>query len=346
MSFDYFVGLDVHFRRSNLCILDSRGNRVKRMAIRGGWNDVIECLKKIEGRIAICYEASCGYGHLYDRLSTVAARVVVAHPGQTRLIFRSKRKNDRIDAERLAKLLLLDEVPPVYVPSADVRAWRQLIEYRERLIKQRTGAKNSCRALLRSLGIEACKNVWSGTGLAWLRALELPELHALRRDMVVNEIELFNQQIARVEKELSSYSLNHPGVFLLKSIPGVGIRTAETMVAYIDNPQRFKNSKAVGAYFGLVPSQDQSSSTNRLGHITKDGPGTARRLLAEATWQAIRKSPTIRKYFERIAQDNPERRKIALIATAHYLARVMQAMLRTGELWRESVRPDEPNQAA
>lgn len=335
----YFVGLDVHWRRTNVCILDAHGKEVKRLTVRGPWSRLIDELGKLRGRLFVCYEASCGYGYLYDLLGTVARRVVVAHPGQLRLIFRSKRKNDRVDAEKLAKLLFLDEVPTVYVPSQDVRAWRQLIEYRIRLVNKRTRAKNSCRALLRSLGIRAPRGfgLWTRKGFRWLRWLELPDsMHALRRDMLVEEIEMFNQQIGRAEEELKRFSAGNPAVGLLMTIPGVGLRTAETVVAYLDDPNRFRRNKSVGAYLGLVPSQDQSGNANRLGHITREGPASVRRMLCEATWQAIRRSPTTQRYFERIQQGNRDRKKIALVATAHYLARVMLAMLRTGEVWRET----------
>src|SRR5581483_6105928 len=127
-----------------------------------------------------------------------------------------------------------------------------------------------------------------------------------------------------------------PAVFQLMSIPGVGVRTAEAVVSFIDDPQRFPNSKAVGRYFGLVPKQDQTGNTNRLGHITKGGSATVRGFLTEAAWQAVHRSPTVRAYFERIRRDDPQRTKIALIATAHYLVRVMYALLKRGELWQES----------
>jgi transposase len=290
-------------------------------------------------KLFVCYEASCGYGYLYDMLRQVAQRVVAAHPGQLRLIFRSKRKNDRIDAEKLAKLMFLDEVPAVYVPSQDVRAWRQLIQHRVRLINKRTRAKNACRALLRSVGIRAPGRfgLWTKNGMQWLRSLELPNtLYALQRDVLVTEIELFNEQIKLAEKELKRFSEGNPAVQLLMTIPGVGLRTAETVVAYLDDPARFHNTKAVGAYLGLVPCQDQSAKTNRLGHITREGPAAVRRMLCEASWQAIRRSPTVRRYFERIQHGRKDRKKIAIVATAHYLARAMLSMLRTGEAWRET----------
>jgi hypothetical protein len=72
-----------------------------------------------------------------------------------------------------------------------------------------------------------------------------------------------------------------------------------------------------------VPCQDQSGDWNRLGHITREGAPVVRQLVAEAAWQALRRSPTVRAYFERAQRGDPQRKKIALVATAHYLARVM-----------------------
>jgi transposase len=86
--------------------------------------------------------------------------------------------------------------------------------------------------------------------------------------------------------------------------------------------------RQVGCYLGLVPCQDASADRNRLGHITGDGPATVRKLLCEAAWQAVRRSPSVRAYFERVAGGKPDRRKVALVATAHKLARAMAAMLR------------------
>ena len=127
-----------------------------------------------------------------------------------------------------------------------------------------------------------------------------------------------------------------PAVDLLRTIPGVGARTAEAVAAFVDDPHRFRNAKAVGRYFGLVPSQDQSGDRNRLGHITREGAPVVRQLVAEAAWQAIRRSPTVRAFYERTRREDPQRQKIALVATAHYLVRVMWAMLRRGTTWRES----------
>lgn len=253
-----YIGLDVHYRSSTYCVLEENGREVQCETVRGHWPQLLDRLRTVTGPWRICFEATCGYGYLYRELSGLASQVVVAHPGQLRLIFRAKRKNDRVDARKLAKLLYLDE-----------------------------------------LG------------------------EAKRR-------------VRTVTKALDEIGERHAAVLLLRTIPGVGIRTAETMCAYLDNARRFVRSSQVGAYFGLVPCQDASAGVNRLGHITRQGPATARKYLVEAAWQGVYRSATIRAYFERVLHGRPERRKIALVATAHYLLRCMYAMLIRNQPWHEA----------
>jgi len=334
-----YVGLDVHARQSTFCVLDLNGRHLRTHAIRGRWDKVLAELAAMKRPFAVCFEATSGYGYLHEQLRKMAKRVVVAHPGQLRLIFRSKRKSDRVDAAKLAKLLFLDEVPPVYVPSAHVRAWRGMIEFRTKLVGERTRVKNRIRALLRTAGIVPPRGLWTKRGLAWLAGQTMgTDFDLVRRDVLIDELKSLDAKIKRVQKVLGAVGGQHPGVHLLMTIPGVGPRTAEAVVAYIDKPERFTRNKAVGSYFGLVPSQDASAEQNRLGHITRQGPGTVRRLLVEAAWQGIWRSEQIRTFFERIRQGNPERKKIAIVATAHYLLRAMHSMLLSGEAWQGPAR--------
>jgi transposase len=337
-----YIGLDVGKCWIYICILKRDGGVVKEFRVANDGVTLFERLGRYRGPLAVCFEASCGYGHLYDQLIRVARTVQVAHPGQLRLIFKSKRKNDRVDAKKLATLLLLDQVPAVHVPQADVRAWRGQIEFRDRLVARRVRAKNGLRALCRTYGIAvaAGQRLWSQKGRRALSELEWPNAAAaLQCDLLVDELALLDRQIRRVEQALDERGATHPGVALLQTIPGVGPRTAEAFVAYVDRPQRFARNKQVGAYFGLVPCQDQSGARNRLGHITREGPSTMRRLLTQSAWQAVRRSPRIGAYCERIGRGDPERRKIAVVATMHYLVRVMHAMLRRGEVWNEAGGP-------
>jgi transposase len=210
-----------------------------------------------------------------------------------------------------------------------------MIEHRQKLLQERTRAKNQVRALLRGHAMAAPRGLWTKQGTAWLMRQAFPtSLDALQRDLLSERIGSLNGMLKRVEAELAKVADQHPGIALVRTIPGVGLRTAEAVLAYLDDPSRFRSNKSVGSYFGVVPCQDQSAQKERLGHITRQGPATVRKLLTEAAWVAIRRSPTVRAYFERIHQGDPDRKKIAVTATAHYLIRVMHAMLRTGEVWR------------
>ncbi len=354
----FYVGLDLHVTHITICILDKHGNIHERCQVNSD-EQLIERLARLT-KFEVCFEASTTYGHYHELLSKLASRVAVAHPGLLRLIYRSKKKNDRADAYKLAKLLFINEVPQVHVPTADVRAWRELITFRKRLIEKRTRAKNALRCILRSLGIKAPKEhgLWTKKGIAWLEQLEFAQpLHAVKRDMLIEELRTLSKQVLRVEQELANFSKDNPAIAQLRTIPGIGLRTAEAVacrrrpvggasktntVAFIDDPHRFANSKRLGSYFGLVPSQDQSGKTNRLGHITKEGSATVRAMLCEATWQAIRRSPTVRAYQERIQRGEKDRKKISVTATAHYLVRVMWSMLKNGTVWRERVLASTP----
>lgn len=334
-----YTGLDIHAKHISICVINGTGDIVRRGKVRT-IDQMMRVLEALPDRLSVCYEASCGYGHYHDLLRPLAEQVLVAHPGQLRLIYRSKNKNDRNDAERLAKLLYIGEVPTVHVPTLDVRTWRELINCRNQVIGKRTRAKCAIRSMLRSAGVTTPRHpgLWTNPGQQWLRELELPTVsQQLRRDLLMEEIYTLNGQLQRIDQALASRARQSPAVALLQSIPGVGIRTAEAVAAFVDDPLRFPNAKAVGRYFGLVPCQDQSGDKNRLGHITREGPSVVRKMLAEAAWQARRRSPTVAAYFARTQRDDPQRKHIALVATAHYLVRVMWAMMKRRTQWEENM---------
>jgi transposase len=335
----HYIGMDVHTKVTMLCILDEFGKVCGERVIRGSLRELVVCMRALKkdlcGVVKVCHEASCGCGWLHDRLTAMGFKVEVAHPGKVRMIFRSKRKNDRIDARKLATLLFLDQVPLAHIPAAEVRQWRALIEYRGKLVVQRAACKNRLRAILRGNGIVAARGLWSVRGLAWLVGQELSEYESLQRELLLSELSDIGARIARVESVLRAKASQVVAVGLLMTIPGVGIRTAEAVVAYMDNADRFRRNKSVGCYFGMVPCED-TSVKSRFGHITREGPATVRRLVTEATWQAIRRDASVRAYYERVCRKDPNRKKIALIATAHHMLRVMHAMLTSGEAWRQA----------
>jgi transposase len=270
------VGIDAHHRFYAACVLNEDGKMVQEKSLRGSVEEVAAWVGSLGAPSRVCYEASLGYGELHEALSGVsvggvATRVQVAHPGHLRAIFRSRTKNDRIDARKLATASFLDQVPLVHVPTREGREWRQLIEHRRRQMDKRVRAMCALRAVLRGQGIASPKRggLWSPRGMAWLKAIEFKSpLTAFRRDQLVLEVEHFTAAVKAAKKQLDAIAKNKPAVALLTTVPGVGARTAEAVAAYVDDPHRFGSTRHAGAYFGLVPSLDQSAGSKKYGRIT------------------------------------------------------------------------------
>lgn len=334
----HFVGIDVHSRSSCVEILNENGTLFKRFEIKGRLPDLIRRVTEEAPRpFIVGYEASCGYGFLYDALAKVAAQVQVAHPGHLRLIFRSKKKTDRVDASKIAKLLFLGELPRIHVPSLRVRQWRGLLEFRHRKVHRMVSVKNQIRALLRGLAIDPPKfKLWSKPGMAWFKEVPMESLDAMRRGELITELRAQIRGIKRVDATLLEIAGDKPEIKLLMTIPGVGIHTSMAVMAYVDDVRRFSSVSQVSSYFGLTPREDSSGGKKRLGRISKDGPSTVRKMLVEAAWMGIRHSATIRDYYRKVRKDDPQRRKKAVVAVANHLLRVMTAMLRSGQSWQEN----------
>jgi len=208
-----YAGLDVHQKQSTVHVMDGNGREVLRRTVHGPWSKVVRTLAQVKRPLSVCFEASSGYGYRHRDLLQVADRVVVAHPGKLRLIFASKRKNDSVDAKRLALLLAVNEVPAVHVPGADVQGWRRAIHRRRQLVAERTRAKNALRALLREVGLRPPKGLWTVKGMTWLRAQDLEEaMDALNRDYLAEQVQRLTEQITRFQKGLDRIARAHPGV--------------------------------------------------------------------------------------------------------------------------------------
>jgi transposase len=262
-----------------------------------------------------------------------------------------KRKTDRDDALKLAKLAATDQLPRVHVPKLAVRQQRSLIKYRHALIDRRTGVKNTIRSLLDAQGLPlpGRSRGWTIASINELKKLARPlsqcDLHNLWRGQLDSELKMLETTSALIkeaDKKLNAIAAKDERMTRLRTIPQVGARLGELVVAMIDNPHRFKNGRQVSAYAGLVPKQYQSGQMNRLGRITGQGPGLLRRVLVQVAWGLQRRTDTRgHAIFERLCHGQRTRRKQAVVALARKILIWCWALLRDGSVWDDSrgVRP-------
>jgi len=294
-------------------------------------------------------EACTMSGWVYDLCGELGRRAKVANTSGEAWKFKNlKRKTDRDDAQRLATLEAMGELPEVRVPPAVVRERRSLIAYRQSVVGRRVAVQNQIRAVFLGQGLAAPRGAkaWTVAGTHELRSHARPlgdcpagELWRGQLFELLEELDGLWQHLAVVEKKLDELAKADPATQLLETTPGVGRRTAEVVAAYLDEPKRFSNGREVSSYSGLVPRQYQSGELDRRGRITRRGPKLLRKLLVEAAWCALRYNAWARGVVERISRGQKTRKKQAIIALARKLLVRLWAMLRDGTPWRDGA-PD------
>ena len=291
----------------------------------------------------VVIEACSLAGWVHDLCGELGVACKVANTGAEAWKYKhTKRKTDRDDALRLAQLYALGQLPEVVTPHKRVREWRALIGHRQALVTQRVAAQNRIRSILVGQGLPAPRGAkaWSATGLAGIGQFARPlaecepdELWRGLLDLALTAYRQAEELVAVAEAKLDAIGRADPGVRLLASAPGVGPRTAEAVVAYLNDPKRFRSGKQVSAYGGLVPRQYQSGEDDRRGRISKRGPAVLRKLLVQCAWAALRYNPWAAAIYKRLSRGKA-RKKQAIIALARKLLVRCWAMLRDGVPWR------------
>ena len=258
------------------------------------FRETIEC----HPGVTVVIEACSPAGWVHDLCEVMKVPCVVANTnGEAWQWKRVKRKTDKDDALKLARLYAIGELASVRVPTKAMRQWKSLIGLRKRMVGERCRGQNRMRGLLVSQGLPAPRGnkAWTELGLSGLQkqakllaecgAEELwrGELHLLIR----RHRELVSQ-IGEVETKLDALLKTDKSVSLLLTVPGVGPRTAEVIAVHIPVAKAFRNGDEVSAYAGLVPRQYQSGETDRRGRITKRGPKLLRSALVECAWCSLR----------------------------------------------------------
>jgi transposase len=292
---------------------------------------------------SVVFEACSQAGWVHDLCEQLGlAPLVASTTGAAWQWKHVKRKTDRDDALKLARLTAVGQVEGVPVPPRAARQWKSLIGLRKRLVSERVRGQNRVRGLLVCQGLAApCgAKAWTALGLAGIGQFARPlagcapdELWRGELHLLLERLRFLDTQAREVEATLDALAAGDNRVSLLVTVPGVGTRTAEVIVAYLGDARRFRSADEVSAYAGLVPRQYQSGETDRRGRITRRGPKLLRAALVECAWCSLRSNPWARETWLRL-QANGLSKKKAVVALARKLLVRCWAILRTGRPWQ------------
>jgi transposase len=326
-----YVGLDIG-KRTEFC--EVRQERVTTRATVSSEKQLEELLEPSTGRARVVLEACREAWYLYDLLTCWGHEVWVVDTTRVRQlgIGQHKRKNDRIDAEVLARAGESGRVPRAHVLSHASQRLRMELGVRRALVETRAHYVTSIRSMLRSEG-QTVANCETADFLPKLKAQSLPSVVAEVIKPLVVALEAISPQIEKCDRQLEEHCSGMPVMELLSSRPGVGKVVAAAYISVIDNPGRFRKAHQVEAYLGLVPSES-TSGKRKVGAITKQGNAYLRGVLVQAAWSVMRgrRSDPLKSWGQAIAKKRGK--KVAAVAVARRLAGILWAM------WRDNTRYD------
>lgn len=313
-----FVALDVHKHYVLAAAIDSQHQVVlspRKISMERfeGWAQT-----QLLSTDALVLEATTNAWTLYDLLAPLVAQVKVAHPFLVKLIASARVKTDTRDTLHLARLLLAGLIPEVWVPPQPVRELRLLIAHRQRLMRQRTQARNRMQSLLHAHNIlPPTGKPFAALHHPWWEQVELPmaEKLRLRQDLAI--MGSMDQLLGEVDAELQRLSLQEPwasSVTFLMQLPGFAVVNSMTLLSAIGDIARFPSAKHLVGYSGLGASVHASGQTYQTGRITKQGRREMRSALIEAAWMAVEYHPYWKTQFERLAARIGKGKAIVAIA--------------------------------
>lgn len=307
----YYSGIDLHKQTSYIVTYDAEANVVQEANLKNDRRVIRAYFASLPGTHKTVVEATPNWYWLADLFGELGIEMQLAHSTYLKAITYAKVKTDQIDAHTLAQLLRLDMIPKAHQVSDELRWPRDLLRTRLVLVKRRTAAKNTIKWLLARFNAKNDQ--------------ELPRPYHLQLQCYLDQIDLFNEQIKRLEKALRNVLAPIPDVWRLAQIPGIGPINAYTLYLEIDGIERFPTEKQFFSYCRLVPGAKNSANTHRH-RSNKAGNRYLKLAFSHCTTRAIQHYKEIKAFYRTKRRKKPEH--IARTLVAKEFARIVYHVLK------------------
>ena len=334
---DYFAGLDVSVKETSVCIVDDASKIVREARVTSGPEALLQVVTNTIYRFKrVGLEAGPLSQWLYSVLTEVGLPVICVETRHMRAVLKAQiNKTDRNDARGIAQMMRVGLYRPVHVKTLRSQKLRVLLTHRKLLQSKAIAIENDLRATLRNFGL---KVGMIGTVKFEARIKELvenvPDLAVLVQPLLIVR-QVIREQLGILHRRLLAIVRGDDVCRRLMTIPGVGPVVALTFCVTVDIPARFRNSKAVGAVFGLTPAKYQSGENNRTGAISRCGDEMMRMMLYEAAQSMLVRSAKwswLKAWAIKIARHRGMKK--AIVALARRLAVIMHRMWVDGTEFR------------
>jgi transposase len=325
----YFAGMDVSLEETAICVVDESGRIVKEGRAASEPQALCEALRKVDLPLErIGLEACSLAAWLYDGIRAEGLPAICIETRQANAAMKTMpNKTDRNDARALAQIMRTGWYRQVHVKSRQCRLWRSLLVARRTVLNEMRTIENVVRSILREAGIKLgtpsraafADRVRELTGADTVIMALVEPLLAIMATML--------REFGRLTKQVLNIARKEQVCRRLMGVPGVGPITALAFRATIDQPDRFRRSRDVGAHLGLTPARYQSGETDIQGKVSRCGDELARTALYEAAHSLLvlsKKWSSLRAWGMNVAKRRGMAR--ARVAVARKLAVILHRM--------------------
>ncbi len=331
------VGMDLGDKTSRYCMLDQEGRVLREGSVATTKKAVAQCFGRL-GRCRVAVEVGTHSPWVSRLLESLGHEVIVANARQVQLISQSSRKDDRLDAQMLARLARVDPqlLRPIRHRSERAQEHLMVIRVRAALVDERTALVNTARGLAKAMGerLPACDA--DQLGVERMKSLPAGVRETLRP--LLEEVESLTEKIQAADQRIEQIAREeYPETALLRQVSGVGPLIALTFVLTLDDRERFARSRDVGCYAGLRPKRSNSGESEPQLRITKEGDPYLRKMLVQAAHCVLgHRGPDTdlkRWGLKLCARGGKNAKKRALVAVARKLAILLHRLWATGEVY-------------
>ena len=346
-----FLGIDQHARQLTVSLRDQQGDVLLARQVSTRPAKVLKFFDQLTQRCAeagerfIAVLEVCGFNDWLIQLlqDYRCQKVILIQPKQ-----RDRRKTDRRDAAALSELLWVNRerflagkpirgLKQVHIANSTDQQNRRLTTLRKEAGQARTQVINKIKHILRRHNLLwelPSKTFPTVKAINWLKQVQLPELDRLEMDYRLTDLEQVQQRLRELEALVTKRCRENANARILRSAPGIGFFTAISLACRIGEIDRFPRACSLANYWGLTPGCRNSGENNqRLGRITKAGNNTARWLLAQVAYQALRKDRRLREWYKQIKRRRGS--SIARVAVMRKLATIIWQMLKHQQSYAE-----------
>ena len=332
--FEYFCGIDLHTKTSQVCVTDAKGNKVKEANLPNDLFRMLGFLSPFGQNVQIGIESTINWYWIVDGLQEAGYDVKLGHTLGLFMITGAKIKTDRRDAFKLAKYLRLEEFPEAYIYPKEKRPLRDLLRRRIGLVESRASCYRSLRIQLMRYNL----NTYTLTQLKNideedLSQLPIPDELDMYCKMILERINLLSDQIQHLDTYLKEQTVEDPSFKLLLGLPGVWYTLGLTIFYETGDIQRFDTAKKYASYARLIPALHQSVQTKKKGKGGKQGNHYLKWAFTQAASIAVRYYPKCKKFRDRHARRREHLRAKNIIANcilAHKLSTATFHILKEG----------------